>query len=549
MPITQIQFWVSGALTALFVLLASKIYIKKDYLVLSGIIFALTAVVITASLIVSSFFTDLSYDGQGYHQATIAALDKGWNPLTQNIDGLKGFKSENKLWIDAYPNANDIVVNNIYKVTGNVEMGKAITFILILISWILGFIALLKLKVSKWLAALLITIAVFNPVNVMQIFTFGLDSQFYSLMLILFSLGVLMYMRTHRYITYAGIFITTIMIINNKLTSIAYLGVFIGFICLVILWKKKYKLFFQACGLFLASIVVGVLLFGYHPYVTNYENHKSVLYPIYVNAQVDSVAYDFSENRPSNYVHDNQLDLFVRSIFFEPNGNFSAPQDAAKMRVPFIFSQSELNSFIYLGPKEGGFGVLFSGIITLLVLMAGLMIFLRKTIQANWRDIVIAVAGLAIVLITCIINPLNNVARYIPQLWLIIPIMLWIAWRFKHTAITVLSVLILAIAFINTAMIFNKDFNFNASSAAELSGYLHKLADETKNAPIKVNFSQSEGNQFLLNYYNVKYVEDTGSSVDFTCSGKLVKKRLLDNIGNSTAVMCVDTTMVKNLGL
>jgi hypothetical protein len=469
-------------------------------------------------------------------------LDKGWNPYSLSIYDMKDFKSQNKLWVDAYPNANDIIVLNIFRVTGNVESGKGITLFLIIISWLLGFVALLKLKVGKTLSGLLISIAVLNPVNILQIFTFGLDSQFYSMILILFSLGALLYAQRDRLLVYLSIFIVTVLLINNKLTSIAYFGIFVAFICLCLFFSRKYKVFFQAVTVFLASIAIAVCVFGYHPYITNLKNHGSVFYPVYVSQQnPKDKAYDYSENRPSNHRDDSQVSLLFESLFFTSNGYFQAPKDAARFKMPFTFSNTELNSFIYLSPKEGGFGVLFSGIIVLLVGLISTLAFIGKSFKGKRSDILLASAMIVVVLLSCVINPLNNVARYVPQFWLIIPVIVWLSWRFRHGFIVLFNILILSLVLVNATLIFNVDLNFNISKSMELNTYLHKLSEVSRIIPISVNFAQSEGNQFLLERYGVHYKEDIRNSADFSCHNGQGTMPLLNSIGNSTALACLDS--------
>jgi hypothetical protein len=521
-------------------LFSTKLLTKGNYARYSLKLFGIFSGVIILFTTLSALTIDLSYDGQGYHQATILALDKGWNPLYEKVQDVKGFKSENTLWVESYPDANAILALNLFKVTGNVETGKAISLLLITLSAALGSLALLELKVNKWLAGILLTVVIFNPVNLMQVFTLGLDSQFYSILIIFLSLGALIYKKFHPHLSLIGLSIATILLINNKLTSVAYALIFSLFVTICLLWSHKYRLFLKTSAALLLSAAIALGAYGYHPFVTNYLDHKSAFYPVYVSRDTNDKAYNFYENRPSNFVKENQATLFFKSIFFKTNGYFRAPKDAAQYKVPFTFSSSESNAFIFLGPKEGGFGVLFSGIVILLAGLIFSMLALRKKFNGKKAEVIFVSVSLLWLIASCIINPLNNAYRYIPQFWLVIPLILWLSLRFRHRLIISLNVLIFFLIFMNSIMIFHTVAAYNISRSLQLRSQLHRLSEASKKETLIVNFSQSEGNEFLLDRYKVKYEADPRRSSSFKCPQGLSKEHLLNNIGNSTALVCLN---------
>lgn len=545
--ITKFQFWASIFVTFAYTILVSKVILEVDFFWYASKVFGTFLILFVLCVSISGFLIDMSYDGQGYHSAGTMALNKGWNPIHEDIFEKTEIKSENKLWIESYPHANNIFTLNLFKIDGNIETGKGLSIFFIIISGLIGFVALLKTGLNKWQGAILIIITVLNPINVLQIFTFGLDTQFYSMLVIFLSIVVLICNKQFLILNLINLSAVTVLLINNKLTSIAYLFIFCVAICLHLLFRRNYRLFLQMSLTLLISTFLAILVFGYQPFVTNYLNHRSIFYPIYISQESDDKQYDFSENRPSNFVNENQLTLFIKSIFFKTNGQFRPPLDIAEYKIPFTYSKSELESFIYLGPKVGAFGVLFSGIVVIVLVLFLLMIIYRKRYSGTRLIFFTLSMLILVILISSIVNPLNSSYRYIPQFWLCIPLIMWLSWYFKSKIIIVLNAYLLIVICVNSLMILDNTASFNISKSVELSHYLRKLSILSQENQVLVNFAQAEGNEFLLDRYDVKYIADIGQSRDFTCPTGLEKKSLLKNIGNSTALVCLDINDISEL--
>ena len=189
--ISALQFLLSFFASFFFCILLTKNAFQEKYFLESLRIYATFISIFIISLLTFSFFIDTSFDGQAYHLGKILVLEKGWNPIYENNFDVKDFTSQNKPFIQSYPSSNSFLVFNIYKIFGDVEAGKGISFFLILLSGIFLFMAMDLILKNKFLSFAFVFLAIINPVSLVQIFTFGLDTQFYSLLLILTTPGPL----------------------------------------------------------------------------------------------------------------------------------------------------------------------------------------------------------------------------------------------------------------------------------------------------------------------------------------------------------------------
>jgi len=137
----------------------------------------------------SSKTYDLTYDGNSYHKTAIAFLKNGWNPLYESSIT---FQNENKnivkfdedgrvdLWIEHYPKATWIIAATIYNMTGNIESGKCITIIFLIMLFIITINCLRIIIDKKW-AILITTLLILNPISLAQIFSYYVDGIMFSM--------------------------------------------------------------------------------------------------------------------------------------------------------------------------------------------------------------------------------------------------------------------------------------------------------------------------------------------------------------------------------
>ncbi len=173
--ISSWQFLLSVVMMLVTQYFASKEFFelqaKKVFLQTSGILIS----IIFLSIVLANIFYDISFDGQWYHQETIARLKQGWNPYLKELSVPKkpGIPDPRDAWclgphIDPTKNANgdepvlyikyvslnyfvkgvEITQTAIYALTKKIETGKAINIICMLASLFLTVSALYKM--GRW---------------------------------------------------------------------------------------------------------------------------------------------------------------------------------------------------------------------------------------------------------------------------------------------------------------------------------------------------------------------------------------------------------------
>lgn len=538
-----------------------KIWFKKSLIMMS-----IFVGILVICLSFARSFVDLSYDGQTYHQSGIIALDQGWNPLYENIFEQKDLNIQNKIWVSSYPHAANYQALSVYKITQNLEDGKLFNLLLVVACWLFSFLALRSLRLDsirhKFISIVISVLIAINPVNLMQIFTFGLDSQFYCLLVCWIACLVMIHAKFWIKLNYWNLFAITVLMVNNKLTSIAYL-IFFATAYLVIVLTLKFRRNitqnlptyrsnsdtqtplnlnlsvdqntpkkqiikskwtnsnFKTPIFVFVSITIATLVFGYQPFVTNWKMHDNPMFPIFSPKQND-LKYDFGENRPSNWKEAETLPLFAASIFFASNGQFRAPQDEANFKIPFTYSQDEINEFIYLGPKTGGFGFLFSAIFIVAFVM--LIVYLTKP-KSKYKFLLVLI--LVLLLLSCLINPLSSNARYIPQLWLL-PIIILIFTNLNGSKTgNIISVFLVYLISINSIVIFRHDLNFNLNSTNQINLTLKKLKLEANEKPLDINVGTFDGNNYLLKDNNIQTKVSYQKIEQFECEAGFIKTKLL----------------------
>jgi hypothetical protein len=120
----------------------------------------LAIIVVALSLAVSAFYYDLSLDGQWYHQTGIINIATDWNPLT---DPTHGFSKDLQEWVRHYPKGSWYAAAAIYQTTGNIELGKCVTWIALAAMSLAVLTALLESGVQRWPALMLTALIVLNP--------------------------------------------------------------------------------------------------------------------------------------------------------------------------------------------------------------------------------------------------------------------------------------------------------------------------------------------------------------------------------------------------
>jgi hypothetical protein len=195
---------------------------------------------------------------------------------------------------------------------------------------------------------------------------------------------------------------------------------------------------FRASGMaVLAAVSIGVLVLGYDPYVTNMKQGLHPLYPLAGPNKRDIMA----RQRPVVFAEypDARLHEFAYS-FFAQSQAIQDRTEPSHLKIPFTVSKRELMSFINPDALLAGWGVFFSGIT-----LVSLILFLRVK---GWREIP-AVLALGFVAATAVINPEFWWARFAPQIAVVPALLLMPVFRTSSSRMLAAARLVVALFFLN----------------------------------------------------------------------------------------------------
>ncbi len=466
------------------------------FLLLSGLL----AVSFGFSFEVSKSFFDLSYDGQAYHQEALLQLVRGWNPVYHHLSGPEANNMDR--WLNHYSKGIWFCESVIFEATQNMEAAKLYHLWLMMAAFSITFSFLLRFRgLPLWLAFLISLLAAFNPVSIYQSLSFYLDGQLMSLMVILIVTLGLVYRETgsNRF-HYLLLFMTLSVLVNVKLTAGIYAFILlVGY--LTILWVTKKVVVWRA--VFLVStgaFLLGFIIFGFNPYVTNTVSQGNPFYPALGTDRSDYTAPQF----PSNFTGRNSAFLLFYSIFAKSD-NVRGADKMAFLKVPFTVSRDELRAFTDTNAKQGGFGPLFGGAILLafLVFAAALIHLYRlggKSIRGSdpagpagieigsQTNIGLGLFCSALVLATCLINPASSLARFIPQMWLFPIFAFLLAYFSKNQLIRIVGYAIIMTLLLNNALVAFAYYQYNWEITRVYHQRLGEMARESKENPTQFYF-------------------------------------------------------------
>ncbi len=399
--ISQFISYISIALLSISVLSTASLIFFSDKDATYFVGNAILAGVIIATFYFTYIF-DYSWDGMAYHLPSILLLKEGWNPIRDPNVSL--------ILTNSYPNGFWSLSAIYGEILGSHEYGKAINGCLAIIFSVLSIHVVDSIQKNLDRVLALITLnCVFVSNVICQFFGNYLDGTIY----ILFLLFIIVFLSFKEKINsnYCFTVLSSILIILiNTKTSGLYFGFIAVILYLVILFNKEQGKFWGRIlnlwpvGLKLgsASIVIGILLVGWRPWITNIIEHNSVFYPD-PHGTIASMA-------PSNL---KDYDIF-KNITYAIYGYHSdaIPPDSARLKSPFSVDRSEFH-VAPLGPRSGGFGPLFGAILTIALILRVFTFFYYKLKFNNLDYLSI------IIFCGCALLPGAWWARFIPMVYFI----------------------------------------------------------------------------------------------------------------------------------
>jgi len=449
---------------------------------------------------VSQSFYDISYDGQAYHQEALIQLVRGWNPVYHHLSGSETNNMDR--WLNHYSKGVWFYESVIFKATQKIEAAKLFHIWLMMAAFSITLFFLLGFRdFPLWLAFLISLLAAFNPVSIYQSLSFYLDGQLMSLIVILVvTLGLIYRGTGSNRFHYFLLFMTLSILVNVKLTAGIYAFILIGGYLTILWFTRKPEVLRAVFGVSTGAFLLGFIVFGFSPYVTNTLSEGNPFYPALGTDRSDYTAPQF----PSNFTGRNSAFLLFYSIFAKSD-NVRGPDKMAFLKVPFTVSRDELRAFTDTNAKQGGFGPLFGGAILLafFVFAAALinLFRLRETVFrgndladpkryeiSRKTNIGMGLFFSALVLSTCLINPASSLARFIPQMWLLPIFVFFLAYFSKNQLIRIVGYAIIITLLLNNALVAFAYYQYNCEITRVYRQRLGEMARKSQENPIRFYF-------------------------------------------------------------
>jgi len=437
---------------------------------------------------------------------------EGWNPIYSDIS----YEIPHSIWINHYPRAPEVNAAVLSTVTDNIEKCKAINLFLIITTFFIAISTIILISDNVELKTVLIIgfLISMNPVSIYQSLSFCVDGQLASTISCLICLMLLLSKKTDIFIL-TTLLSTISILMNIKFLGVVYVLIFsLGLVYWFFIYHKEKMS--MVIKFLLLSFIIGIVIIGYNPYITNTFNHGNPFYPV-VGAGIDIIG----PNKPVSFQNIYPFEELLRSIFSHPSLNASATPE---YQIPFIFSCRDLEPFSGPDPITGGFGPVFSGAIILSLLNTFSIFRSKKRIYKILKspDASLELLTLLLILISVLINSESWWARYAPQLWLLPILLLLLNIKdkslnykegFKNTQSTKsegllrfsISYFLILVLLVNISVISGQYAFSQYTGTKILDRQLNYLSSLDEN--VTVDFHRCNSNRFRLIERGIEYTE------------------------------------------
>lgn len=337
---------------------------------------AVTIALLALWCVVCGLVFDSSYDAMYYHKEAVIALAEGWNPLTESVlqsDPFAGYQ-QLALWLDNYPKGLWLFSSSIYALTGALETAKAVNILFLISVFAASFDVCKRVYgLSDGKAAAFAALFAANPVFLCQALTFYNDLAVGSLLIVILLGCIKIVERKSDAHSYAVLFCAIVLCTTIKFTApvlaAAILLAFGLYYAFSVRWEIKRLL--TPAAVVLLAFTIGAGLFGFDPYIEHLAGGKHLFYPVMGEAEVD-IMYN---NAPLSFAGKSGPRQMAESLFARTDNTLNAePQ----LKIPLRVYPEEFDSMWNADVRMGGFGVLFSGLLCLSVLL-GLILAAQRT--------------------------------------------------------------------------------------------------------------------------------------------------------------------------
>jgi hypothetical protein len=372
---------------------------------------AIVLTVVGLALFLAASFFDMSWDGLWYQQTAVYQMSHGWNPLREPMHG---FVSHIQDSLRHYAKGPWYVALALFETTHHIEWAKAGTWMTQAAMFFAVFAACLDFGMRRRPAAVIAALVSLNPVVTCQLVSYLVDGLMVSF-LACFVAALFRWFQRPSLLVHWVLMASAILCINAKLTGLVYLCFFCAAGGLYALLKRRDLLLSFAAFQF-ACILVGTLLFGFNPYVTNTVHRGNPFFPWMGSAA--HPGYSRSGHNPielyetpKNMIGRSRFVRFSYAIFGHPGPQTFYDGENACFMWPFDVRWKDVTVFRYHEARISGFGPLFSGALIIGLCLMGVAL-VRPGIP---RQIVVLLAGAIVASLMVSIH--TWWARYGPQFW------------------------------------------------------------------------------------------------------------------------------------
>lgn len=432
-------------------------------LIVSSTILLIALILLSSSL--TLYLADYFWDSRAYHGPAIIYLANGWNPV-YDWSCCSGFDSivSTSRYIESYPKSAWLFSSSLLSATGVIETGFILNVFLAVSCWIAAYMYLQSVRAAPNVNFFLSLVIAANPIIVSQLFSHYVDGSL-GASITAFIFFLLTYLRTgtKSYLVYSAFLIP--FIINIKFTGLIFAAI-LGLTVIVYGYMMASRYLKNALVASIIAGCLGLVLFGFNPYITNSIEHDNPFYPA-IQKDKKSVIYGQIAalyGKESKKIADkDRVSRFLISVF-------SKKTDASKTPVispPFTTLKHEYT----VDSRVSGFGPLFSGIF---LITAVLMFFIRD--KLIW----VLLFGLYI---SIFIADVAWWARLVPQTWLIPALIITACIHSKNRYVRIASYSTAALMIFNSMVVsviwlYQLGFNKETAEIAEVDVTGYKIEDQ-----------------------------------------------------------------------
>lgn len=486
--------------------------------------------ILSIAILMSINVYDNTWDGCAYHKQAVGLLKEGWNPVYMlsndfNNAGLsiKYAKEGPLLWAESYPKATWYFAAAIYYFTGNIEAGKCYTLLFAYITYgmCLEFFGKKMFGKMKYLITLFIAL---NPIVCAQIQSYYLDGVVacvLSMLIIVFTQFIDTENEKISKLQYIEIGCLIIWGCNLKFSVVVFVvticGLFVVFSSVKIR-KIDMKNFF----VLLFNGIIALFVFGFAPYITNLIRHGSMFYSLVGLMEETAMQKQFGISGL------NRTGRFLASLFGKTShGQYKTLQDVLK--VPFTFSMDEFKFYSIVDARVGGFGVFFSGLLVVSLVIIIIIIF---KIREKSLTFLFCISLSVISILEFCVLPQTSQFRYIPHMYLIIVFAMYFLLQKRNEKLVYKFVSYVCCIFIIGNIL---PWGYNAvqkiNQGVSTTAILHGMEMESKeNTKYEIGFYCDDftGMHYNLKDFNINYIykniDELGSDYKVTYSNWLAYK-------------------------